>query len=449
NRVDLMVHYVACLKAGLVITPLNYRYQPPEMDHALEVSGASLLLAHIERKEDVASTQMAALLPLGVIYYGGDENNPNSFESLLVPKSGVGKLDPPEPGAIACIFFTSGSTGKPKGVTHSHETLGWMLALANAGFEISPEDVLLPASSISHMGGFASSLCGLMAGVPVGVTGSFEGEELLTLLRELRPTAWWMLPAAMHSLVHHGGATRDDFSTVRLCVVGGDKVPLSLEKEFQEISGIQIDETYGMTEIGYTTTNPPSGANKPGSIGRLIAGYEMSLRDDAGNEVPVGEQGRLWIKSPATMVGYWNRPDATQETIVDGWLDTGDVMRVDEDGYLWFCGRKKQIIIHDGSNICPQEVEEALLEHPAVESAGVVGIHDLIHGENVRAYITVQPNATPSIPELIQHARERIGYKAPDEIIILEEMPLNPAGKVDRVSLKRTAEQHQLSEEIA
>ena len=168
----------------------------------------------------------------------------------------------------------------------------------------------------------------------------------------------------------------------------------------------------------------------------------MSIRDEDGKELPVGEQGRLWVKSPCSMIGYWNRPDATAETIKDGWLDTGDVMKADGDGYLWFCGRKKEIIVHDGSNICPQEVEEALLEHDAVASAGVVGIHDPVHGENVRAYITIKEGATqPTSQELIRFARARVGYKAPEEIVVLDDMPLNATGKVDRVALKRMAQE--------
>ena len=137
------------------------------------------------------------------------------------------------------------------------------------------------------------------------------------------------------------------------------------------------------------------------------------------------------------MIGYWNRPDATAETIVDGWLDTGDLMSADEQNYLWFRGRKKQIIIHDGSNICPQEVEDSLLEHPAVASAGVIGVHDLVHGENVRAYVTLRPDAErPTTAELIQFSKARVGYKAPDEIIVLDEMPTTAVGKVDRVALE-------------
>jgi acyl-CoA synthetase (AMP-forming)/AMP-acid ligase II len=154
----------------------------------------------------------------------------------------------------------------------------------------------------------------------------------------------------------------------------------------------------------------------------------------------MGEEGRVWIKSRTEMAGYWNDPQATAEVNRDGWFDTGDEMKADEDGYLWFCGRQKQIIVHDGSNIAPQEVEEALLAHPAVESAGVIGIHDLSHGENVRAYVALKPGAArPKAAELIKFARARVGYKAPEEIVFLETMPFNATGKVDRTALKKLA----------
>jgi acyl-CoA synthetase (AMP-forming)/AMP-acid ligase II len=143
------------------------------------------------------------------------------------------------------------------------------------------------------------------------------------------------------------------------------------------------------------------------------------------------------------MVGYWEAPDATAEVVREGWLDSGDLARADADGYLWFFGRKKQVIVHDGSNISPYEVEGALVDHPAVALAGAVGVHDVVHGENVRAYVTLEPGAEPpSAADLIVHCRELIGYKAPEEIVVLAEMPLNPTGKIDRAGLKRLAEEH-------
>ncbi len=440
NRGELIVHYLACIRAGLVATPLNYRYQAPEIDHALEVSGAAVILAHAERDEDLAKSKLACQLPLGRISFGADDIRIPSLEGFLANDPAKLDLPAPGPGAPVFIFFTSGSTGKPKGVTHSHESFGWMIASAIAGLELTPGDIFLPGCSASHIGASLMSLAGLAAGARVDVARTFDGTELLPLLRSTRPSVLCMLPSALFGLVRDHGAAREDFRSLRLCISGGDKVSGELEREFSVLAGFEIHETYGMTEIGIATMNPPSGPNRVGAIGRLAPGFAASIRDDRCREVTPGTEGRMWIKSPCNMVRYWNRPDATAETIVDGWLDTGDVVSIDADGYVWFRGRKKQIIIHDGSNICPQEVEESLLEHEAVESAGVIGVHDQVHGENVRAYITWRPNVVrPTITDLIQFSRVRVGYKAPDEIIVLDQMPINATGKVDRVALKQLA----------
>jgi len=444
NRGALLVHYLACFRAGLVATPLNYRYQAPEIDHALQVSGAAAIVAHAERDQDLAQSKLAGQLRLGRISFGADDGrqpNPSpSLEEFLETDSPPIDLPEPPLDAPAIIYFTSGSTGKPKGVTHTHETFGWMIASAVAGLELTPADIFLPGCSASHVGASLMSLAGLAAAARVDIARAFDGAELLPLMRTTQPTLLCMLPSALFALVRDHGAQRQDFHSLRLCISGGDKVSAELEREFVALAGFEIFETYGMTEIGIATINPPSGPNRVGSIGRLAPGFSASIRDPQGRELPAGAEGRMWIQAPSNMVGYWNRPDATEETIVDGWLDTGDVASIDADGYVWFRGRNKQIIIHDGSNICPQEVEESLLEHEAVENAGVVGVHDLVHGENVRAYVTWRPNvAPPTAAELIKFSRARVGYKAPDEIIVLDEMPINATGKVDRVALKQLA----------
>lgn len=444
NRPALVVHYLACLKAGLVATPLNYRYMPPEIDHALEVSGASLLLHHAEREADVAASEFGKHLPKGVIRYGNDSGADAGaglhYEDLVArPQSGT-PLPVPKPDSSAFIYFTSGSTGKPKGVTHTQRTCGWMLAAIISAIELTDADTFLPGASFSHIGGSLFGLATLAAGGRLVIPRGSEGAEILPLLDQFRPTALWMLPAALTALVRDHNAEASEFSSVRLCVSGGDKVSAELEDEFTTLAGLPVDESYGMTEVGLVTISPPRGENRLGSVGKLSPGYEMSLRNKAGDEVPTGTQGRLWIRSPANAIGYWGNANATAETIVDGWLDTGDVMRLDEDGYLWFCGRQKQIIIHDGSNICPQEVEESLEGHPAVEAVGVIGVHDLVHGENVRAYVTLKPDVQhPTTAELIQFSRRNIGYKAPEEIFLIDAMPLNATGKVDRVTLKQMA----------
>ncbi len=442
NRSVLLIHYLACIKAGLVAVPLNYRYMAPEVDHALEVCRASLLIAHAERRADLERSRLLPELPLGVVSFEApSEATRPRLETLMETNTGSERLDAPDPAAPAFVFFTSGSTGKPKGVTHTRETLGYMLASTAAAFELSSEDIVLPGSSVSHLGGFMFSFAALSVGARAVVARSIAAHEMIPLLRETRPTVLCMLPSALLRLVRERGARKEDFASLRLCRGGADKVPAELEREFTELTGFPIDEGYGMTEVGLAALNPPSGQIKIGSVGIPVAGFEMDIRDEQGHTLPAGADGRLWMRSRSATTGYWQRPDATRELFVDSWLDSGDIMRADEDGYLWFRGRKKQIIVHDGSNICPQEVEDALLEHPALAAAGAVGVDDPVHGENVIAFVSLRPGVErPDLHELIEFARQRVGYKAPEEIVVLEEMPLNPTGKTDRVSLKRIAQ---------
>jgi len=440
NSPELLVHYLACLRAGLVATPLNYRYAVPEIDHALETSEAVLLVAAAERQADIAQSAAAARLRNGVVWHGDGVAGGRSLGDLLAGPAGA-PMAAPALDTPAFIFFTSGSTGLPKGVTHTHASFGWMIASCAAAYEIVAEEVVLPATSMSHVAAIMFSLATLSVGGCVVIAPRFEGDALLPLLRSESPALLVMLPAALLALVRDHGAHRPDFASVRVCVCGGDKVAAELEREYLHLTGVMIDEGYGMTEIGMATRSPIAGPIREGSIGIACPAFELELRDDDGRPVADGD-GRLWVRAPSTMVRYWNAPQATAEVLRDGWMDTGDVMRADGDGYLWFRGRKKQLIIHDGSNISPQEVEEALLEHPDVESVGVIGIHNLLHGETVRAYVVPRdPARRPTAQALIEFARTRIAaYKAPEEIVFLDAMPLNATGKVDRVRLKRMAE---------
>jgi len=441
NRIALLIHYMACMRAGLVAVPLNYRYMSPEIDHALEVSGATLLVTHAERTQDLAASKLTPLLQHGIMYYEASDGSTDEFQRLIQSPLDATPLPAQKSSDPAFIFFTSGSTGKPKGVTHSHGSIACMFASAAAAFEMTPDDVMLPGSSISHIGGFAFSFAALVTGARVIVARTYHDDEILSLLRQQKPTVLSMLPAALLHLVRDNGSLRDDFGNLRICRSGADKVPVELEREFTELTGLVIDEGYGMTETGLLASNPPSGTIKIGSVGQPVPGVSASIRDDDHVELGSGTAGRLWVRTGSATTGYWNNPTATDELFRDDWLDTGDLMEADADGYLRFRGRKKQIIVHDGSNISPQEVEEALLEHAAVDNAAVIGVHDLMHGENVRAYVTFKEGvARPTALELIRFARKRIGYKAPDEIDYLDEMPLNATGKVDRLSLKQLAE---------
>jgi len=403
------------------------------------VSGAAALVFDGERLADVRASAVAAQLPLGCHRI----DDATGFEPLLAAVPAVADTPPwPElAGEEPCfLYFTSGSTGSPKGVTHSRAGFAAVLTSAIQSIELKAGEEVLAGSSLAHIASCALVLAALAAGASAAIASRIDGVTVETLLRRHRPAVMQMLPAALFELLRDARLQPTDLGSVRLCISGGDKVPHQLQEEFRRAAGFGIDECFGMTEIGYTTLAPPSGPNRIGSVGRLCPGFSASLRHEDGTEVAPGEQSRLWIQAPSCMVGYWDNPQVTADTIRQGWLDSADEMRIDADGYFWFCGRRKQIFVHDSSNICPQEVEEALLEHPAVDLAGVIGIQDPVHGENVRAYVSLRPDQpVPSEAELIAFARDRVGYKAPEEIRVLPELPLTPVDKTDRLALRQLA----------
>ncbi|WP_037312532.1 class I adenylate-forming enzyme family protein [Ruegeria halocynthiae] len=439
NRTALVIHYLACMRAGLIAMPLNYRYTAADIDYALGLATPAALLMHSERAKDVAEVPGVARLPVGVITYAGEVDGAVLFEDLL-DGEGEGALPTVRAEAPAFIFFTSGTTGKPKGVTHSHASMGYMVASNAQGLGLGPEDVVLPASWISHTAGLRLTFAGLWAGARTDIARRFTPDELLGLLRQTRPTVAQILPAPLTALVTGHGAVREDFGSLKTMMAGGDKPSQTLVDAFGALAGVPIGAFYGMTEMGTSHSNTHGDAAKVGAVGLNNPGYASALRDKTGAEVPIGVDGRHWVKSPTMMTGYWKDPGETAAAFRDGWLDTGDLMRQDEDGYFWFRGRRKQIIVHDGSNISPAEVEDALTAHPAVAAAVAVGVRDDMHGEDVWGFVSLVEGLPPvRAGEIIDFVRERIGYKAPDVVRVLGTLPLTMGGKLDRMALKQMA----------
>ena len=235
------------------------------------------------------------------------------------------------------------------------------------------------------------SYAALAVGGSAVVAKDISVGAVMPLMRHHQPTVLAMMPYALTEMVYASEDSDPAFQNLRMCDCGGDKVATDLQKKFQEVSGVELAEGYGLTEAGIVTHNRPDGPIVHGSVGPAMPGNEFSVRDPNGKDLPAGEEGVLWIRSPSVMSGYFGDPAATAEVIEDGWLNTGDLLRFDDQGYFWFCGRKKQIIIHDGSNISPQEVENVLLQHDAIEAAAVVGVPDTLHGQNIRAYVVLKP----------------------------------------------------------
>ncbi len=440
NRLQVLVHYLACLRTGFVTVPLNYRYLARDIDYAIGLSKPRLMVAHAERAHDISQCAGLADLDLGGLSVDGELPGFGAFEPLTERAAAAGAPERPGPDDPAVVFFTSGSTGRPKGVTHTQRSLGHIVASLSATYRITEKDTILPVASLSHMLAQIMSYAALAAGGNAVVAKDIGVGAVMPLMRHHQPTVIAMMPYALTEMVYASEDPDPAFANLRMCDCGGDKVATDLQKKFQQVSGVELAEGYGLTEAGIVTHNPPGGPIVHGSVGPAMAGNEFSIRDANGKDLGVGEEGVLWIRSPSVMSGYFGQPAETVEAIKDGWLNTGDLLRFDDQGYFWFCGRQKQIIIHDGSNIAPQEVENVLLENDAIEAAGVVGVPDTLHGQNIRAYVVLKPGVK-ELPaaDILKMARDRIGYKAPEEIVAIKKLPENAAGKIDRVTLSKMA----------
>jgi long-chain acyl-CoA synthetase len=276
------------------------------------------------------------------------------------------------------------------------------------------------------------------------VFASFDPCALLRGIEAHRVTSFWLPPVLYAVLVRVANAPSFnldsfDLSSLRACICAGDSMPAEIRAQFRETFGRELVEVCGMTEVIYSC-NPPDHRNRPGSIGRALPGVQMRLVDDCGVEVPRGETGEILAQGPCMMHGYWDDPIATAEALRNGWMHTGDLAWEDEDGYYWFVGRKKDIIIRGGSNISPAEVEDALYTHPAVLAAGVVGRPDPLWGQSVCAFVALKPNADTDEETLIAHLRERLAaYKVPETIRIMPSLPIGLTGKIHRQTLRESA----------
>lgn len=244
----------------------------------------------------------------------------------------------------------------------------------------------------------------------------------------------------LNALVNWPGAASYDLSRIRACFAGGDAVPTELQRRFKEAFGVDVTEACGTTEVQPYACNPLYGRGKPVSIGMPAPGAKLRVVDPFGRDVAPGEEGEVLVQSPAAMVGHWNDPEATAAILRDGWLGTGDLARVDEDGYYWFVGRKKEIIIRGGSNISPLEVEEALYQHPAIREVGVVGAPSQELGEIVLAFASLKTGAEATELDLKTFLAPRMAaYKIPERIVFVPELPKGLTGKVHRKTLREWA----------
>ncbi len=433
NVPHFVVTYYGILRAGAVVVPMNVLNKRREVEYYLRDSGAKILFVWHDFAGEAAPA--AAELGCECISVAPDE-----FEKTLFQAAPREELVERQSSDTAVLLYTSGTTGTPKGAELTHDNLLRNCRASRGLFDLGAGTVVLGALPLFHSFGQTCAMnncvvaCGMLTLLP-----RFDPVKALEIIDRDAVSVFEGVPSMYGAILNVPDHDNYDTSTLRICASGGAPMPVELMRGFEEAFSCQILEGYGLSKTSPVAFfNHPDRERKPGSIGTPIAGVEMKVVDDDGHELVTGEVGEIVVRGHNVMKGYWNRPEATADALRDGWLYTGDMARVDEHGYFFIVDRKKDMIIRNGFNVYPRELEEVLYEHPAVREAAVIGIPHDEYGEEVAAAVSLKDGASVSTEELRDFVKEQVAaYKYPRTIWIVDELPKGPTGKILKREIKR------------
>jgi long-chain acyl-CoA synthetase len=442
NRPDFVYGYYGIMRAGGVMVPLNAMYKSSEVQYMASDSGAKVAIVEDALYPVWGPVRESIPSLSDVMVAGKVAADTRSFDEVLEHGSPKRPNVDCDENDVAVICYTSGTTGKPKGAMLTHHNL---ISNAQAVIDLkrfpqTEDDVsllTLPAFHIYCLNvGLGSAM---QLGYPVVLVERFNPALVLELLERHRVNNFYGAPPMYVAMAGIESDRRYDLSSIRIMHSGAAALPVPVLERFQERHGIMITEGYGLTECSpVVSTNGAAPANRAGSIGWPIPGVHTKVFDDDNQEVAPGEVGELVVQGPNVFAGYLNWPDATREAFAGGWFHTGDMARIEEDGYHYIVDRKKEMINMSGFNVYPREVEEFLYKHPKILEAAVVGVSDDYSGEAVKAFVVPAPGETMTAEEVIQYCRDNLAvYKAPKHVEFRGELPkLTGGAKIDKLRLK-------------
>jgi long-chain acyl-CoA synthetase len=441
NNWYFVVSYLATLGAGMVAVPLNPLSPAPEVQRQLAAVGARAVVVGPSGRPTMANLDRGAVPTLEhVIAAHGVELADSLDLDDLVAADPAPVIDRDDDD-LAVLIFTSGTAGSPKAAMLSHGNLRANFEQTDRSTQEGSDDVILGIVPLYHILGLNGVLgLALYAGAAILLIERFDPASALDAIRLNGATIVAGPPTMWSAWAGLDDAPADALASVRVAVSGASKLPVDVSARIKEKFGVQVWEGYGLTETAPVVATS-LGTNAPvGSIGVPVAGVELRLVDADGEDVLVGDAGEIWVRGPNVFQGYWEDDDATRTALTpDGWLRTGDLAVVDDDGYLFLVDRAKDLVIVSGFNVYPAEVEGVLADHPGVEACAVVGVPHPHTGEAVKAYVVADDDRAVDEDELIEWCRGRIArYKCPSKIIFVDELPQGLTGKVLRRELRAT-----------
>jgi acyl-CoA synthetase (AMP-forming)/AMP-acid ligase II len=445
NRLEFVTLFLGVAKAGGVVVPVTTRLLGAELAY-IAADARPFALAFEPSGREAAALALEAAPGARPLVVGPSAAE---GETTLAALAAAGADTPPPPlppqPDDAMINYTSGTTGFPKGAITTHANLVTHCAITAAEWRLSADDTFLATTPLAHRTGLSRLMAGLLLGTTVVVMERFDAVETLRAIDAEGVTVMGMVPTVARMLVEELDRQPGAARSLRVALVTGEAFPVEVKQRLlAHWPHLRMYSFFAMTEAGAVTNlGPEEQFTHATSVGRVLPGVEVRLVDDKLQDVPAGEVGEILVRSGEpgrymTMRSYWNRPEATAETIVDGFIRTGDLGRLDADGYLYIVDRAKDMILSGGLNIYSKEVERALESHPAVAEAAVIGVPDPRFGEAVCAYVIARPGAAVTGDALIEHCRARIAsYKKPRHVRIVDALPRNSTGKVLKEELRR------------